>query len=585
MTGAPKKRLKVRPHPHGPSTSRPLAKRQNQNRWAPFTETADSHMVRRTLSKKEAALIARKYAQGGRSMAQLGAEFGFTAATILKALRRQGVASRDRVTAGRSYQIREDFFERVDSEEKAYWLGFLAADGSISPKKGSRSPSIRVELQARDRPHLEKLRKALAATHPVRDTSRENIAASALGWRSSLMAGHLAEYGLTPKKAARLILKLDKIRPELHRHFWRGAVDGDGWITLSHPQVGLVGSEHVCASFVAFLRSNAIRHTGRIYRVGNIARADVNGTAAAQTCHLLYHDATVSLDRKMTRAQQLPRIIQERRAETLARKLKRSLEGEIHRKRTRRRLKASRKPRSERRLFGLFKQFEARHEISGPPFEQSALAALSSKSRGHGDCLVWEGPATRAGVGIVTVNDLHLVAHRLAYELATGRTLGKTRLSHSCKNSLCINPDHLQANEGPHLDQKVLESFHSSYLVKGNCWHWTKTRLPSGYPQFRKGYAHRYSFQRFIGPIPHSKQVSHSCGHRDCVNPAHLQLTSAREASFYVSRDRCSQGHLYTAKNTAPVGIYRRCRECDRMRALAYRARRKSRAPRDAKEG
>src|SRR5581483_7476548 len=183
-------------------------------------------MPRRILSDEEAALVARKYVQEQRSMAQLGEEFGYTAATIMKALRRHGIASRDRVTAGRQYAFREDFFEHVDSEEKAYWLGFLAADGSVAAKKGSRSPSIRVELQTRDRPHLEKLKKALGAGHPVRDSSTDDKDACSLGWRSSLMAAHLATYGLTPKKATRLVINLDRVPTDLHRHFWRGAVDG-----------------------------------------------------------------------------------------------------------------------------------------------------------------------------------------------------------------------------------------------------------------------------------------------------------------------------------------------------------------------
>jgi hypothetical protein len=29
------------------------------------------------------------------------------------------------------YKINEDFFQEIDTEEKAYWLGFLYADGYI----------------------------------------------------------------------------------------------------------------------------------------------------------------------------------------------------------------------------------------------------------------------------------------------------------------------------------------------------------------------------------------------------------------------------------------------------------------------
>lgn len=42
----------------------------------------------------------------------------------------------------RSYALQEDYFDKIDTQEKAYWLGFIAADGCIGEQRGK--PSVLV---------------------------------------------------------------------------------------------------------------------------------------------------------------------------------------------------------------------------------------------------------------------------------------------------------------------------------------------------------------------------------------------------------------------------------------------------------
>lgn len=73
------------------------------------------------------------------------------------------------------------------------------------------------------------------------------------------------------------------------------------------------------------------------------------------------------------------------------------------------------------------------------------------------------------------------------------------------------------------------------------CWLWTGAVSTRGYAVFsydrhgnvRHNYAHRWSYEYFIGPIPEGMTIDHAwergCRTRVCVNPAHLELVTMKE--------------------------------------------------------
>jgi hypothetical protein len=58
------------------------------------------------------------------------------------------------------------------------------------------------------------------------------------------------------------------------------------------------------------------------------------------------------------------------------------------------------------------------------------------------DCWLWQGPFSN-GYGIYRANGRYEKAHRTAYELATGKSIGSDHIYHRCINKTCINPEHL----------------------------------------------------------------------------------------------------------------------------------------------
>lgn len=88
-------------------------------------------------------------------------------------------------------------------------------------------------------------------------------------------------------------------------------------------------------------------------------------------------------------------------------------------------------------------------------------------------------------------------------------------------------------------------------------------------------YAHRYVYERLVGPVPSGLVIDHLCRNRACVNPTHLEPVSQRENCLRGERAgirafACPQGHPYSQENTYtnPQGG-RSCRTCKRERQAA----------------
>jgi len=226
----------------------------------------------------------------GISARKLGFKYGVADVTITDFLKRNDIFIRNRSNAKRTNQIKEDVFDEIN-EESAYWIGFILADGNIYyPEK--RSKQLNFGLKESDWEHLEKFKKFIGSNKSL----YYNNKAVFLSIYSNRIVDKLEEYGITQKKS--LTAKVPEILKN-NRHFWRGLVDGDGWVTfhkIGHPVIGLCGTLDVVNNFSEFIGKSMKIQQRDLNK--NFAEIQYTTTSAKTIGRYLYENSIIHLIRK-----------------------------------------------------------------------------------------------------------------------------------------------------------------------------------------------------------------------------------------------------------------------------------------------
>ena len=117
----------------------------------------------------------------------------------------------------------KDIFNSIDTEEKAYWLGFLYADGSVSKSRYA----IELTLQERDCGHIVKFKNFIGLDNKISYRGKQK--AYRYCFADKTIHTDLISKGCVPTKS--LIVKFpseEQVPNNQIRHFIRGYFDGDG---------------------------------------------------------------------------------------------------------------------------------------------------------------------------------------------------------------------------------------------------------------------------------------------------------------------------------------------------------------------
>lgn len=212
------------------------------------------------------------------------------------------------------YYVNEDFFDVIDTEEKAYLLGYFIADGCLcyEDKKHNgvvdgHSKRLSLTVSEDDREVIELFQKFICPSKPIEHSNNQSGVKVKrkpqlkFRWNSDKMFDKLVSYGIKPRKTYDNEFKLPNnlIPDKLLRHFIRGYFDGDGTKGRCSLQF-CVNSKHFAkqiADFFAPLKSSIREIQGKtcIYYV-----LQINGGKClmAFTISVFYKDASYYLSRK-----------------------------------------------------------------------------------------------------------------------------------------------------------------------------------------------------------------------------------------------------------------------------------------------
>lgn len=205
-----------------------------------------------------------------------------------KYLKAQGVCIENR-----NNEIIHDYFENINTEEKAYWLGFLFADGNVSKNKNY----ISLGLNKKDIKHIESFAKCINCNSKIFIDSK-NIVRFSVG--SSKMKKDLVNKGCVPCKS--LILSEPLNLPEhLTKHFIRGYFDGDGCIYYvnskkDQPGISFVGTKKLL-KYIS-IKLNLEKEPSIKTNCKNTFYINYTGSNARRVLNYLYEESTIHLDRK-----------------------------------------------------------------------------------------------------------------------------------------------------------------------------------------------------------------------------------------------------------------------------------------------
>lgn len=252
----------------------------------------------------------------GLSHAKIAENTGyFSGDTVGKCLRKAGIKGRSNKINSRRYFSDEDFFECINTEEKAYWLGFIYADGFITNKRKHNSRRLGISLGIKDIVHLEKFKKSINSDHKIyvyRTTSsayKENTEYCRIIITSEKICDDIERLGVLEHKSLVLTFPNKIQLPSIFKyHFIRGYFDGDGSITITNNAnyaFKLCGTKELFNKIKDILGLNLNLEKRKKDKKNNYSLSVGGNRQVERILDLLYSNANIYLDRKYSRYMRL----------------------------------------------------------------------------------------------------------------------------------------------------------------------------------------------------------------------------------------------------------------------------------------
>ena len=254
---------------------------------------------------KNKDFFIKKYLEFGKRIEEVAKYFNISRALAFRYAKKYGLTNGKKL---KRHSIDIDYFRNIDNQNKAYWLGFIMADGCIFKGPSPRSYILQINLAEKDRDVLEKFNQEVKSDYPIKeydttDNNGKSHKCVALCISKSDFCVNLLNHGIVLRKTYKA--KMPNIDMSLYRHFIRGLFDGDGNIGFPKREnsvrtsFSIVGNYNLLSSILMLLKENNIytniyrTHSENAWSLESSKRSEVK-----KIYNYLYDNATTYLTRK-----------------------------------------------------------------------------------------------------------------------------------------------------------------------------------------------------------------------------------------------------------------------------------------------
>lgn len=236
------------------------------------------------------------------SFLNIGKYYGVSENTVKTLLANQRIFVR---MAGEAHKkIKNDsYFENIDTERKAYFLGLIVADGCIIENYTRKhAKSLSLTLNEADSYLIKELERDLGVERIVLHKAKGK---STTEWRgaSKNIINDLERYGVVPRKTFKTYMPV--LRADLYQHFIRGYFDGNGTVYYNnkskHITFGFYGTNKILSDIRNILISNEVNLSNKahIFDKPTVSMLYYSKKSDVQSFYnYIYSNATIWMKRK-----------------------------------------------------------------------------------------------------------------------------------------------------------------------------------------------------------------------------------------------------------------------------------------------
>jgi hypothetical protein len=244
--------------------------------------------------------IVKEYVTFKKSADTIAKMLNIDRKSVYRTLKAKGISSRTTSQAAMKYTDNTSFFNNVDCEKKAYWLGALYADGNVSTIKNG---SGQVFLTSSDKEWAESFLKDLDSNRTCHKETHNKF--KSIIWKAQITSNEmhqaLVKLGCIPKKS--LVIRLPSLSLRLMPHFIRGYFDGDGSVgaykNIRSSEWKILKS-NICSGSEEFIKDilKILPVKNKKYSYKGVYILQLSSHDTLRLYNYMYNDATIYLKRK-----------------------------------------------------------------------------------------------------------------------------------------------------------------------------------------------------------------------------------------------------------------------------------------------